>query len=516
MKSCRLVLVSLLTAVVLWAGAGWAQQPKPGGTLRIAMPGDLTFFNANQGPAPGYFTFWVWNNIFNSLLTLTPPPELKIVPELAKSWEVLDEGKTYVFHLVEGVKFHDGTEFDAQAAKWNFDRILNPEVKSWVRPYYEEIDTVEAVDKHTLRIRMKEPSGALPMVLAGYFQGVPMASPKSFETYGKDWVQHPTGTGPYTLKEWIPGKHVILEKNPHYFKPGLPYLDTLEFRVMKDPLTASAAIRSGEIDFIMRVPIQQALILEKAQGVTVVTGPEMAPIVSFLNMRVKPFDDVRARRAVGGFGLDRAEIARVAFHGRTKPLVSILAPGVPDAIDLNELYPYKPDEAKKLLKELGYDAKNPLKFTILVGNHDTTLADIAALIKNQMTKIGVDAKVNLLDTTAVVDRVLVKHDFEMHVSNWANLVDINMRSVSFFKGMQSDYMGIDDPKLEDLVHQWRRALEPEKRKAISADIQRLIAEQLYWVNATAYPFYQAHTNKVKGYPFYNQAYLFLETTWLDK
>jgi peptide/nickel transport system substrate-binding protein len=484
--------------------------------LRVAMPGDLTFFNANQGPAPGYFTFWVWNNIFNSLLTLTPPPELKIVPELAKSWEVLDEGKTYVFHLVEGVKFHDGTEFDAQAAKWNFDRILDPEVKSWVRPYYAEIDTVEAVDKYTLRIRMKEPSGALPIVLAGYFQGVPMASPKSFETYGKDWVQHPTGTGPYTLKEWIPGKHVILEKNPHYFKPGLPYLDTLEFRIMKDPLTASAAIRSGEIDLITRVPIQQALILEKARGVTVVTGPEMAPVISFLNMRVKPFDDVRARRAVGGFGLDRAEIARVAFHGRTKPLVSILAPGVPDAIDLNELYPYKPDEAKKLLKELGYDEKNPLKFTILVGNHDTTLADIAALIKNQMAKIGVDAKVNLMDSTAVVDRVLVKHDFEMHVSNWANLVDINMRSVSFFKGQQSDYMGIDDPKLEELVHQWRRALEPEKRKAISADIQRLIAEQLYWVNATGYPFYQAHTNKVKGYPFYNQAYLFLETTWLDK
>jgi ABC-type transport system substrate-binding protein len=285
---------------------------------------------------------------------------------------------------------------------------------------------------------------------------------------------------------------------------------------MKDPLTASAAIRSGEIDFIMRVPIQQALILEKARGVTVVTGPEMAPLVSFLNMRVKPFNDVRARRAVGGFGLDRAEVARVAFHGRTKPLVSILAPGVPDAIDLNELYPYKPDEAKKLLKELGYDEKNPLKFTILVGNHDTTLADIAALIKNQMGKIGVDAKINLLDATAVVDRVLVKHDFEMVVSNWANLVDINMRSVSFFKGQQSDYMGIDDPKLEDLVHQWRRALELEKRKAISADIQRLIAEQLYWVNATAYPFYQAHTNTVKGYPFYNQAYLFLETTWLDK
>jgi ABC-type transport system substrate-binding protein len=476
----------------------------------------MTFFNANQGPAPGYFTFWVWNNIFNALLTLTPPPELKIVPELAKSWDVLDGGKTYVFHLVEGVKFHDGTDFDASAAKWNFDRILDPEVKSWVRPYYEEIDRIEAVDKYTLRIHMKEPSGALPIVLAAYFQGVPMASPKSFETYGKDWVRHPTGTGPYGLKEWVPGKHVILDKNPNYFKPGLPYLDTLDFRIMKDPLTASAALRAGEIDLIARVPIQQALVLEKSQGITVVTGPEMAPTVAFLNMRVKPFDDVRARRAVGGYGLDRAEIAKVAFHGRTKPLVSVLAPGVPDAIDLNEMYPYKSDEAKRLLQELGYDAKNPLQFTILVGNHDTTLADIAALIKNQMTKIGVEAKINLMDATAVVDRLLVKHDFEMLISNFANLIDINQRSVSFFKGHQSDYMGIDDPKLENMVHQWRRTMESEKRKAISADIQRLIADQLYWVNATGYPFYQAYRTSVRNYPFYNQAYLFLEKTWLDK
>jgi ABC-type transport system substrate-binding protein len=515
-RVCAAIGVALLVLAGLGVATGWAQQPKYGGTLRIALAGDMTFFNANQGPAPGLFTFWVWNNIFNSLLTVTPPPELKIVPELANSWEVLDNGKTYVFHLVEGVKFHDGTEFDAQAAKWNVERILDPEVKSWVRPYYEEIEKVEAVDKYTLRLQMKEPSGALPLALARYFQGIPMASPKAFETYGKDWVRHPTGTGPFIFKEWIPGKHVILEKNPHYFKPGLPYLDTLEFRIMKDPLTTSASLRSGEIDLITVVPMQQVFLLEKSQGITVVTGPEMAPIVAFLNMRVKPFDDVRARRAVGGYGLDRAEIARVAFHGRAKPLVSVLPPGVPDAIDLNEMYPYKPEESKRLLKELGYDAKNPLRFTILVNNGDATLADIAALIKNQMAKIGVEAKINLVDTTVVTERVLVKHDFEMNVSTWGTLADINMRSVSFFKGRQSDYMGIDDPQLEDMVRQWRHAMEPEKRRAISADMQRLIADQLYWVNATGYPFYQAYRNNVKGYPFYNRAYLFLETTWLDK
>ena len=516
MKTRQLVWFSLLMVVLLWPSLGWAQQPRYGGTLRLALPGDPAFYDANQGPAPGAQAFWTGNNVYNSLLTITPPPELKLVPDLAKSWEVLDEGKTYIFHLEEGVKFHDGTDFDAAAAKWNIERILDPEVKSWVRPYYEEVAQVEAVDKYTLRMRMKEPSGALLIALGGYFQGIPMASPTAFETYGKDWLRHPVGTGPYIFKEWIPGKHVILEKNPHYFKKGLPYLDTLEFRIMKDPLTASTALRAGEIDFITRVPIQQVPLLEKSSGVTVITGPEKAPTIALLNMRVKPFDDVRARRAVGGYGLDRVEIAKVAFQGRARPLVSVVPPGVPDAIDLNEMYPYRPDEAKRLLKDLGFDEKNPLRFTILVPNQDATMADVAALIKNQMAKIGVEAKINLMDATAAVDRVLVKHDFDMHISSFANLRDINQRSVSFFKGRQSDYMGIDDPRLEEMVHQWRRTLEEAERRKISADMQRLIADQLYWVNATSYPFFQAYRNNVKNFPFYDTALLLLGTTWLEK
>jgi len=500
MKTCRLVWLSLVGVLVLWTSQGWTgEQPRYGGTLRIAWPGDPAFFDANQGPAQGAPAGWLMNNMYNSLLKLTPPPELTIVPELAKSWEVLDEGKTYVFHLEEGVKFHDGTDFDAQVAKWNIDRIRDPEVKAWVRPYYEDIDQVEAVDTYTLRVRMKEPSGALLMALAGYFQGIPMVSPTAVAKYGEDWTRHPVGTGPFMMKEWIPGQHVLLVKNPHYFKQGLPYLDALDCRIMKDSLTATTALRAGEIDFIVRIALQQVPILERSPGLTLVTGPAMIPIVGFLNLRVKPFNDLRARRAIGGYGIDRAEIARVAFQGRAQPLVSVLAPGVPDAIDLNEMYPYKPEEARRLLKELGYNEKNPLRFTILISNQDATMADIAALVKNQMAKIGVEAKITLLDDTAVVDRLLVKHDFDMLVSSFANLVDINQRSVSFFKGRQSDYMGIDDPQLEELVHQWRRALEPEKRKAISADMQRRLADQLEWINLTTYPYFEAYRQHVKNF-----------------
>ena len=516
METRRLVVYSLIGALVLWSGLSWAQQPRYGGTLRIALPGDLTSFNAHQGSAAGSTTAWVANNIFNSLVTLTPPPDFKVVPELAKSWEVLDGGRTYVFHLQQGVTFHDGSDFDAKAAKWNFDRILDPKVKSWVQPYYEEVQQVEAVDKYTLRVRMKEPSGALLTALAGYFQGIPMASPKSFEIYGEEWVRHPSGTGPYTLKRWVPGEHVILEKNPHYFKKGLPYLDTLEFRVMKEPYGAAAWLRSGEVDFIARVPLQQVFVLENSPNIEVVTGPEMAPVVALLNMRAKPFDDVQARRAVGGYGIDRFKIAKVGFGGRAEPLVSVLPPGVQGAVDLNDMYPYRPDEARRLLKELGFDEANPLTLSILIPNHEPTLADIGALVAHQLEKIGVRTHVTLLDAVAWVDRVLVAHDFEMVVSNWARLLDINMRSVSFFKGGASNYTGIDDPKLEAMVRQWRRALDPEERKRLSADMQRLIAEQLYWINITGYPMFQACRRSVKNYSFDNQAYMFMEQVWLEQ
>jgi len=515
MMKRRPIIFGLIAALMLWPNLAWLEPPQFGGTLRIALPGDATYFNANQGPAAGSHTAWVANNIFNSLLTLTPPPELKVVPELAKSWEVLDAGQVYIFHLQEGVTFHDGTDFDAHAAKWNFDRILDPEVNSWVRPYYEDILAVEVVDRYTLRVRMKEPFGALHRELAGYFQGIPMASPKAFELYGQQWARHPTGTGPYKLKAWLPGERIILDKNPHYFKKGLPYLDTLEFMVMRDPRTASAALQTGDVDFVPRVPLQQVIMLEKTPDIRVISGPETAPVVALLNMRVKPFDDVRARRAVGGYGINRAKIARLGFDGRVKPLVSILPPGVQDAIDLNEMYPYRPDEAKRLLQELGFDGTRSVKLTIHVPDHDPALADIAAMIATQLERINVTTKVIVLDAIAWVERILVAHDFEMVVSNWASLLDINMRSVSFFKGGASDYMGIDDPKLEAMVRQWRRALTAEDRRRLSADMQRLIAEQLYWVNVTGYPFFQAHQSYVKNYPFHNQAYLFLEQVWVE-
>lgn len=126
---------------------------------------------------------------------------------------------------------------------------------------------------------MKKPSVLLP-ALAGYFNGIPMLSPKSIENHGKDWVRKPFGTGPFKLKTLIPGDRIVLEKNPDYFKKGLPLLDVAEFRIMKDPQTTMTALRTGAIDLMMRVPVKLVPILERSKNVRLVTGSELAPTVA--------------------------------------------------------------------------------------------------------------------------------------------------------------------------------------------------------------------------------------------
>jgi len=286
--------------------------------------------------------------------------------------------------------------------------------------------------------------------------------------------------------------------------------------VIRDPLAAMTALRTEQIDILERVNPQHVPIMEKARGVKLMTAPERMPLVCFMNMRHPPFDDVRVRQAIGGYGLNRQEIADTVFQGRTKPLVSIIPSGVEDYLDLNEMYPYDPARARALLKEAGYDANRPVEFELMLNNDAPFFSDAATLVKSQMEKIGVKVKLVMLDKPAWLDRFLNKHEFQMAMEDFGALVDINQRSVSFFKGVRSNYGGLDSPEIEALTLQWRGEADPAKRRDIAHQIQRLFAQDMLWCNITGSPYFQAHRDYVKGYHFMNQLYVFWETTWLDK
>ena len=491
--------------------------PKPGGTLRVAFASDIHSgrFTMNRQTPPGYETFWVSNNTHNALVTLGP--DYEIVPDLAKSWEIQGNGEAYVFHLHENVKFHDGTPCDAEAVKWNFDDVLSREKTSWVYSYFTQVDSTKVVDKQTFKVIMKEPAALLP-VLAGYFHGIPIGSPTAVKKWGDEWNRHPVGTGAFTYdpQDYRPDELIVLKKNPHYFKKGLPYLDRVEIQVIKDPIASMTALRTGQVDILQRVNPQHVPIMERAKGVTLVTAPERMPLVCFMNMRTPPFDDVRVRQAIGGYGLNRKEIADTVFQGRATPTVSTLSPGVQDYLDLNEMYPYNPDKARALLKEAGHDANHPVEFELILNNDAPFFADAATLLKSQMAKIGVKVSLVMMDKPAWLDRFLNKSNYQMAMEDFGALVDINQRSLGFFRESRSNYGGIDSPELEALTMKWRREPDPAKRREIAYDMQRLLAKDMLWCNITGSPYFQAYRDYVKGYHFMNQVYVFWETTWLDK
>ena len=522
----RRTFVGGMTALASFATIPWQRavadhinegKPRYGGTLRVAFASDIHSgrFTLNRENPPGYETYWVTNNTHNALVTLGPNYE--VVPDLAKSWDIIDKGKEYVFHLHENVKFHDDTECDAEIVKWNFDDLLSRGNKSWVFTFFTQVDATQVLDKYTFKVIMKEPAALLP-VLAGYFQGVPIISPTAVKKYGDDWNRYPVGTGAFIYKpeHYKPDELIVLEKNPHYFKKGLPYVDRVEIKVIKDALAAMTTLRTGQIDILERVSPQHVSIMEKARGVKLMTAPERVPMVCVMNMRKPPFNDVRVRWAVGGYGLNRKEITETVFQNRATPTVSILSPGVEDYLDLNEMYAYDPARARALLKEAGYDTNHPLEFEVLTNNDAAFFADIATLLKSQMERIGVKVNIVMTDKPAWLDRFTGKQDFQMALEDFASLVDINQRSLAFFKDARANYYGINAPELEEMVLQWRRQADPAKRQELSHAMQRFIAKDMLWCNISGSPYFQAARDYVKGYHFMNQLYVFWDTTWLDK
>jgi len=350
------MLIALLIVLGL-VGVAAAQQPRSGGTLRVAWEADISGLDPHL--SFGMQARLVVGNLFNSLVTIDA--ELNIVPDLAASWEILENGKVYVFHLHKGVKFHDGTDFDAEAVRWNYERVVNPEEKTLDAPYYNSVEAVEVLDAYTVRFTFKHPTRTVLPVMAADRVGFLQMSPAAYKQWGREEVRlHPVGTGPFKLARWEQNQVIVLEKNPHYFKPGLPYLDRVELRIMKDGVTRVTALRAGEVDFGNMVPREHVERLSHDPQLYVLRGKDTQRITTALNQKQPIFKDVRVRRAVLGYGIDRHAIVKTALLGQAQPLWSPVPPGSRGHMDFGEQFPYDPEKARALLKEAGYDAQHPL------------------------------------------------------------------------------------------------------------------------------------------------------------
>jgi peptide/nickel transport system substrate-binding protein len=507
------IMIGLLCLAVF--GSAIADEPRRGGTLRIAYEADITGMDPHT--SLGIQAMYVEQNLFNTLVTIDENAEY--VPDLAESWEVKEDGRVYIFHLHQGVKFHDGTDFNAETVKWNFDRLLNPKENVITRSYFEPIiEAVRVIDEHTVQITLKYPTNTLLPALAVYRVGFMIISPTSYKKWGREGLpHHPAGTGPLKLVRWEQNRIIELERNPHYFKKGLPYVDRLEFNIMKDGTTRATAIRAGEVDFVNEVPVEHAARLTEDSHIQTYRGMDASKIYIPFNVQRKPFDDLRVRQALAGYGISRQAIAKLAFLGLAEPLVGVIPPGARGHKDLLEMYPYDPRKAKQLLEAIGITSSNPLEYRIMTHAAYPPLPNVATIMKTQLESLGpVRVTVEVIDRPIFLKR-LREHDFDQVVNMALPFIDINARSYLLEAAEGSlNQANHTDMHVDALFDKWRRTVDPDAQNQVGHELQQYIAEKMLMPVLTTRPTIQAARDTVKGYTYRRGLKVSFETTWLTR
>jgi ABC-type transport system substrate-binding protein len=505
---CYVLMVSLLLVQPI----AWGAEPKPGGTLRVAWEADVTGFD--PGFSRGIQSYYLKGNLFNPLVTVDE--NLNFVPELAESWETQENGKVYVFHLRKGVKFHDGTDFNAEAVRWNILWTTNPESQSVMDAFLDTIETVEVIDAHTVKIILKYPTFTLLPALAQYREGLLIKSPTAYEKFGKqEATRNPVGTGPFKLGRWDQNNLIVLEKNKDYWKPGLPYLDRVELKIMKDGVTRATAIRAGEVDYVSWMPREHADRVKKDPKIQLWAGKGSATAFSAFNVSLKPFDDQRVRIAVAGYGIDRVAIAKAALLGYGGPQWSYLPPGAKGHKDFPELYPYNPEKARALLKEAGFDEQNPLQYSIITHTGETALPTMATIMKTQLAKIGVQLNVEVLDRPIFLKRIN-GHDYQQLLNASSHMLDAYDRASSLDRHAGVNIPYHQDPKVDELLDHLRRASTEDEYIKAGENLQEYATKQMMYFGVATLPDIEAARDTMQGYVFMRGFKKRFETVWVNR
>jgi glutathione transport system substrate-binding protein len=317
--------------------------------------------------------------------------DMKLTNVLAESYQASSDGLTYTIKLRSGVKFQDGTDFNAEAVKVNLDRASNPDNHLKRYNLFKYIATTEVVDPSTVKITLKQPFSAFINNLA--HPAAVMISPTALKKYGKDIGFHPVGTGPFAFDTWNQTDFVKVKKWDGYWKKGYPKLDSITWRPVVDNNTRAAMLQTGEASFAFPVPFEQAKLLEGNSKLDVVTTPSIMQRYISLNVTQKPFDNPKVREALE-YAINRQALAKVAFAGYATPATGI----VPPSIDFAQSYPaikYDPAKARELLKEAGFP--NGFETTLWSSHNHSTAQKVLQFTQQQLAQVGVKVKVTAMD-----------------------------------------------------------------------------------------------------------------------
>lgn len=380
------IAAALCSAFALAAGSA-AVEAK---SITVALSAAFTTLDSYD--SPDTITKAAARAVYEGLFTFDEG--MNPVPQLAESYERSADGLTYVIRLKRGVKFHDGTDFDAEAVKLNFDRVLRPNSGLTRSAIYTFIDSVEAVDPHTVKFTLKFAHGGFIRRLA--MNNTMMICPNLLRERGyvKGGLSNVScGTGPFVQVEFNPSERFVVKRNPNYRIPGLPKLDGITFIPVPENSTRAAMLKTGEADFITTVPLEQIKPLQGDDRFSVTAMPSIMQKHLDFNNHFKPFTDRRVRQAIN-YAINKEALAKVAYNGYAVPQYGILAEQYPGAVRLGP-WPYDPQKARELLKEAGYP--NGFTTTLWSGYNDTTSGKVIQFLQQQLNQVGIRVESKLLE-----------------------------------------------------------------------------------------------------------------------
>ncbi|KGM33334.1 peptide ABC transporter substrate-binding protein [Inquilinus limosus MP06] len=407
MKSLLLAGAAALTLAL--ASPAMAQDIKPGGTMTVTYKDDVSTLD----PAIGYdWQNWsMIKSLFDGLMDYKPGTT-DLVPELAESFEVSADGLTYTFKLRHGVKFHNGRELKAADVKYSLDRVVQPETQSPGAGFFDsiqgfedvskgkakELSGIETPDDYTVVFHLTRPDAPFLHKMALNFSHV--VPKEEVEKYGADFGKHPVGTGAFRMTEWTLGQRIVFERNPDYFHKGLPHLDRIVFEVGQEPVVALLRLQRGEVD-IAGDGIPPAKFLEVTQDPAykglIIQGSQLHTGYITMNVKAKPFDDVRVRQAVN-MAINKDRIIRI-INGRAKPANQPLPPSMPGYAADYKGYAYDVAGAKKLMADAGL--ADGFTTDLYVANTDPQ-PRIAQAIQQDLAQIGIKAEIKALAQANVI------------------------------------------------------------------------------------------------------------------
>lgn len=530
----RRTLTGLLIVLVA-ASPALAQQPKRGGVLRIA-----------EREAPGldphlsvsFLTHSYVSLAYSQLVRFPNGPEQKhpadfsILPDLAEKWTVSPDGKAYTFVLRKGVRFHNkppvnGREMVAEDVKYSLDRFM---ARSGFKARFDQVQSVDVVDRHSVRVTLKESFAPFLNHLAN--PSFCVILPREAEEKFKDF-NHPDaviGTGPFVLKSYEKGVRVVFERNPNYYMKGLPYLDGAVIEITPDAAARVSLLRAGKADL---PHIWGWLSPEEGKAVKK-TNPEMVVTpyqvvgqgLIYMRTDQPPFNDVRVRRAVS-LAIDRKGWNEALLFNEgcveSGPVPCAMKdwkidPAKLDAARAKYLTGYDPAEAKRLLAEAGH----PRGFTTPMFHwpgYVVPWRSYYELAADNLGKIGITVELKPEEYGKYISTTYLGKFEKMAMGPSTPFTEVDdFLYGTHHPGQPNNRSSVNDPELDKLLIAQRREMDGKKRKDIIDQIQVYLADKAYYVYVPQWPQYVAHPPHIKGFKHHDGYGLGMRLvyTWIDK